>query len=338
MRRGILVVLIAAAVALALGACSLLSPREAEGPALIENVRVKAEQVEVKRGTIAEELIGVGTLVSSRTEYQSFAIDGRLKEFAVKRGDRVRKGDVLLRLDAGGFDLQLAQQKLAVENRQAALGQLQPFVGDPDARRIDLLNLEIEQLKLNRLLEQQRKRVLVAAGDGVVTFLDDIRVGGPIESYRSVIGIARTDRLQLQFVCDLSAYGGDIKVGMPVTVAHEGAAVRGQVAVTPASAPPEDDPLRAELSGRRLLIDFVDALPEGWGLGDGVELRLELRRRPDVLLLPRRAVRQEPGRDFVWIADGDTRREVAVKVGLVTPTEAEIVSGLTEGQKVIVYP
>jgi hypothetical protein len=46
--------------------------------------------------------------------------------------------------------------------------------------------------------------------------------------------------------------------------------------------------------------------------------------------------RSYQGRQFVQIVNGETRREVDVQVGLVNQTEVEIVSGLSEGQQVVV--
>jgi len=55
-----------------------------------------------------------------------------------------------------------------------------------------------------------------------------------------------------------------------------------------------------------------------------------------VLVVPKGAVRQAGGRTTVEVQDGSLRRLVNVKVGITTADTAEIVSGLSEGQMVLV--
>jgi hypothetical protein len=80
----------------------------------------------------------------------------------------------------------------------------------------------------------------------------------------------------------------------------------------------------------------MEKQPEDVQIGHSAEMTIELQNRADVILLPRSAVRSYMGRSYVQIADGSQRREVDVEVGLTTATEAEIVSGLEEGQMVVV--
>jgi hypothetical protein len=169
-----------------------------------------------------------------------------------------------------------------------------------------------------------------------VTFLDGVRVGSPISAYRAVVGIASTDQLQLHYVGDLSAYLNDIKVGMPVILQYQGSPVKATVAVTPLTAQLDENPQRAEINAKKLIFDLVDEIPSGLTSGANMEFKLVLNRKTDSLIIPRGALRSYQGRQYVQIVNGETPREVDVQVGLVNQTEVEIVSGLTEGQQVVV--
>jgi sRNA-binding carbon storage regulator CsrA len=154
-----------------------------------------------------------------------------------------------------------------------------------------------------------------------------------------VVGIAQTDQLQIQYVGDLSAYLSDIEIGMPVVLRYQGAPVQARVAVTPLTAPTppvDSNPRRAEILGKTLVFDFVDAIPSSLSIGDNIEFKLLLTRKDNVLIIPRGALRHYQGRQFVQILEGETRRQADVQVGLMTPTEVEIVRGLKEGQQIIV--
>jgi len=321
-----------------LAGCSLLPKRSESDPGLIENVRVKADVWAVKKGTLTVELTGAAIVVPAREQFYSFQVNGTVGEVRVKRGDRVGRGDVLLRLRTADFALAHARQKLAVENMKLALRQSLKS-GHPDDITIDRMNLDIEQLKLSRLLDNQSKSELVSAVDGIVTFLDDIVSGSKAESYRNVVGIAPSGSLRLHYVGDLSAYGGGIRPGMPVAIQLEGATVMARVAGAPLTFSQDNGhPQQAGTDENNLFFEFVDPIPDGLTLGASLDFQLELVSKPDVLTIPRRALRYENGAVYVQIADADIRRDAEVQIGLVTGTEAEIVSGLTEGQLVVISP
>jgi multidrug efflux pump subunit AcrA (membrane-fusion protein) len=59
-------------------------------------------------------------------------------------------------------------------------------------------------------------------------------------------------------------------------------------------------------------------------------------RKDEALLVPSDAVVRRKGGRFVTVADGLARKEEKVEVGLSNGTQTEIVSGLAEGQTIIV--
>jgi hypothetical protein len=61
-----------------------------------------------------------------------------------------------------------------------------------------------------------------------------------------------------------------------------------------------------------------------------------VQNKDNVLLVPKKAVRSAGTRKFVQYMSGSSRKVANVEVGIVTDDMAEIVSGLTEGQIVIV--
>ncbi|GBG08542.1 RND transporter [Paenibacillus agaridevorans] len=326
---------------LLLSGCTRALERKAAVPELIEPVRVELDLFEVKRGTLALEMKGTGIIVPSATDYYSFEIDGELGQWFVRPGDVVHKGDVLVRLDSGNFDMQLVQQQLAVENRQRALNQeLEAGLDEVNTDNLWLLrtNLRIEQMKLDLLLDRQSKRELKALTDGIVTFADSIRAGDPVTSYRPVAGIARTDKLQLRYIGDLSSRLSHLKLGMSAVLTDPDSSLKtkGVVASLPTGSANASNSARAAILERTLLFDFENEPPDSIRLGDNLEFALELVRKENALIIPRGALRNYQGRDFVLVVDGETSRELDVERGLVTPTEVEIVAGLAEGQQVVV--
>jgi macrolide-specific efflux system membrane fusion protein len=65
-----------------------------------------------------------------------------------------------------------------------------------------------------------------------------------------------------------------------------------------------------------------------------VTLYLEMRK--NVLTIPTSAIKRERGERFVTVIDGDKKVHRKVKIGWNSNGTTEIVSGLNEGEKVII--
>jgi multidrug efflux pump subunit AcrA (membrane-fusion protein)/photosystem II stability/assembly factor-like uncharacterized protein len=84
-----------------------------------------------------------------------------------------------------------------------------------------------------------------------------------------------------------------------------------------------------------LSVDWPDSAPK---LGSVVNVGLVLQQKSDALLVPKKAVHTTGSRSFVELVDGKNRKVTTVQVGIVSGSDAEIVSGLTQGQLVMVGP
>jgi multidrug resistance efflux pump len=73
-------------------------------------------------------------------------------------------------------------------------------------------------------------------------------------------------------------------------------------------------------------------------LGSSVQLQVTLQTKADGLLVPRRAVRSAGASRYVQYLEGANRKTASVQVGIIDGDDAEIVSGLSEGQLVLVRP
>jgi len=68
----------------------------------------------------------------------------------------------------------------------------------------------------------------------------------------------------------------------------------------------------------------------------GAEVSIATRQKKDVLLVPNRAIYREGRSTFVEVISGSSRRKVEVQTGVSDGQFTEIVSGLLEGQKVVI--
>src|SRR4029453_1934519 len=101
---------------------------------------------------------------------------GRIAKMMVTSGAKVKKGDVLVQLNVDGLDIQLKEQQLSVAKAKLSFKQAK-LGGDSDAVDIAQLQMEIENLKLDRLMSTFNSKQLVAGMDGQVTFVEDLDEG-----------------------------------------------------------------------------------------------------------------------------------------------------------------
>ncbi|MBB3150444.1 RND family efflux transporter MFP subunit [Paenibacillus endophyticus] len=329
---------IAAALAavLALTGCGLLpAEQEALQPPLVQPVQEELDMVEAGRGSIQTQLKGTAHFVSSSAEHVSFKESGgRLRAIRVSLGQEVKAGDLLVELEMGDLELQVKLQRLNVERSQLLYKQARDSNASETDLRLREIDMEREKISLVSMESRLQKSQIYAAISGTVTFVEKLNAGEMVNAYQTIVSIADTSRMQLTYVAAEAKELQAVVAGMPVKLKYKGRAYTGNVVQSPSNVPIGADNAKIESNAVTIFIN-VNEEPDGIHIGDSAELTIELQKRENVIVLPRSAVRTYMGRLYVQIADGDRRKEVDVEVGLTTPTEAEIVKGVAEGQQVI---
>jgi HlyD family secretion protein len=89
-----------------------------------------------------------------------------------------------------------------------------------------------------------------------------------------------------------------------------------------------------------VVIDFVDPRERRPSLGDAfrVEVRIVVWEKPDVLLVPTSSLFRTDGEWSAFVAQGDVVQKRTVKIGERNEQGAEVLEGLSVGDKVVAYP
>lgn len=326
--------------------CAML-PQEEEilAPPLVKPEEEVFELYTVTRKDIYRLVQATGALISSETQTVFFENHGvRLYDILVEPGDNVAAGDLLASGESGRLEEQIKLQKLDIEileidlkflNETKSAAKADPNTPANDLRRFDRdidikrLSLQKANIVLESLKEQLEQKHLISPIDGIVTYVADFRQGDMVDAFRPLVTVANPSALQIRYQ-GVSAM--PVRTGMNVKVLHEGQEYQGEVVMAP------DSPnIGREAINRDEIRIKVENLPKDARMGDSIDFEIIIQHKEDTLVIPRRALQRFMGETTVLMMDNGSKREVNVEVGIETPTEVEILSGLNEGQSVIVH-
>ena len=278
--------------------------------------RVKAAEAAVRRTTAeVERALAAHELAESEWERTRRLFDTGVisrQEFEqAQAAERTARED----LKVAEYALQIAR----FEEEQARATLLQ-FTGDPGG------NSEPHEIKapvdgrVLRLFEESES--IVGAGSPL------LELGDPAD---------------LEIVVDvLSADGVKIEPGARMILEHWGGAepLEARVRLVEPSAFLKISALGVEEQRVNVIGDLVDPPGRRPSLGDAfrVEARIVVWEGEDVLKVPTSALFREQDQWAVFVEDNGSARLQIIEVGHQNGMESEVVSGLAEGQRVILHP
>jgi RND family efflux transporter MFP subunit len=272
----------------------------------------------------------------------------RIVELPKAEGDRVKPGDLLVRFEIPSLSTDVATRKAEaetararVDNAQANVTRLTTLVQHGVAAQKELEDARRELAEARAALAQAESatqnaavlasRTVVRARFAGVIAKRAHNPGDMVEASASDVILRVIDPSRLQVVASVAIPDvRRVEVGRPVRILVPGSdePELGKVLTRPAAV----DPAGVTADAR---VSFAAATR----LAAGTPVRLEIvaEQHPNALAVPAVAVLHEDQDAFVMIAGSDNKaHKRKVAIGLSTPTEAEITSGLKAGDAVVV--
>jgi membrane fusion protein (multidrug efflux system) len=261
----------------------------------------------------------------------SIAVTGVAK----KEGDRVKAGDVLIRLEKGAPNpmlLSYSRSLALYEDARADAERMRALYkeGAVSKQALDKAELALAVSK-GDLANAREGTSLVATHGGVVTSVL-VKEGEMANAYAPLMWIARTDSVKVSFDAG-STQAADLKAGQKAvwSFGGNGDSGTGTVSRIDLSADPESHLVK----GEALFPNPAGRLMPG----TVISFKALSGERRSVIRVPIDCLVERSGEAIVFAveATGDTliARRRAVKIGLMTPDEVEIVSGLEAGDRVV---
>ncbi len=340
-------------VLVGLTACNFLGSSDQE--------EVSQQLVEVVRGDVTISINGSGTIEVVNEADLSFSINGKIDEIYVKENDGVSESEVLARLDTAALELAVTQARATLVQAQATLEQakatLEQAFYDLDIlerRHVSYEQQRILKLQINAVelqikaavtqvdaaeqtleeaLKQIDEAIIIAPFDGVVASVDADE-GDTVSTVTTIFHLVDPSSMELNAEVD--------EIDIPDVKPR-------QRAIIEVDALPELQ-LEGWVTSIGLLPRVESGLvlyevkigfdvPKGAGLKIGMSATADIiiRQRSNVLLVPNRAITQDSqSNSVVKVMVGEQTEERPVVIGISDGLQTEIVSGLNEGETVVI--
>ncbi len=335
---------------------------QGEIPELLEPAGVKVDTVTVERDDIFE-IAAYRAEVLPYVEEVHFEVDGRLKEMHVSLGEVVEAGQVLASLD----DESLAKKIDSLEE-QIEDTIMQGECSDAQAKNeINIAKVELDRMKHNgtawkncysKELQIERKEVdlrqeqelrslkleelskqlmsaraeaenatLTAPVSGEVVYIGSQKNGDSIKAFAPVICIADKEkvRIESEFISEDEIKEADKVWARILDREYE-------VTYIPYES---SEYFSKVLSGEELRSTFAleeETLPE---CGNFAAILVRSQYKKDCLTIPFHALNRDQNGYYAYKMVNGNREQCYLEVGIITSVEAEILSGLEEGDEVL---
>ncbi|HVP12759.1 MAG TPA: efflux RND transporter periplasmic adaptor subunit [Phycisphaerae bacterium] len=318
--------------------------------------------VDVRRETLRQYAPAVGSFRARQSTRIGPQVTGRVQEVLVNVGDIVSKGQVLLRLDPSFFQIDVEQNKAAVDAAQAALANAAVDVADSERemnRRLELFGRDAGSTKERDDAIAARDRAIANHAEKAAKLaeakrkldyaqqqLDETRIRAPFDGAitarlvdpgetaalmppTQLVEIQEVGVLYLEFSLPQELLDV-VGAGTPMEFEVEGVKNGGGSGMVAVVFPAIDAATRSFRC--RAIIENQD---RKYQPGLLAQVKVVTREVKDALVVPRTALSQTAsGWQTVVAVDG---RPVTrpVDIGLITDDWAEVLGGLAEGDRVV---
>jgi len=328
------------------------------------------KQVTIESGSITEKAIAVGQIQPRQKFSIKSKLSGIVKTCLVNVGDRVRAGDAMFEIapdptpqELTDVDRQLDSARASYERAQADFSRAQELVrqgllpkSDMDARREAFELAKIALAKAEQGRELTRRGRIAGAGISMESIVRAPAAGTvltrtvnpgdpitPLTSYQPGTELATvadmTDLIFKGTVDEIDV--GKLRVGLPTRIkvgALPTDVVTGSVSRIAPQAQQKEGATLFDVE-IELAKDTKIVLRAGYSANADVIIR----EKKEVLIVPERVVTFEDGgkKAFVELPSANPKEEpkkTEVKLGISDGMNAEVLSGLSKGAKVVERP
>lgn len=332
-RSAVKAVILLAAVALLTAIAKMPATKREAPPTEAPPVNVTVETV-VSQPELADTFDLPAAIEPNRVIKVAAEVGGRIEQIGPVKGETVRKGDLLIQINADLLQPQFDSAKAQVEYNQIEHERMANLVKDDATARRDLDNATTQLAISKAQLEEIRARLdrtrIVAPTAGVLNDLL-IEEGEYIDPGKPVAEVVETDPVKVAVEVperDIAFFSVGDEAEVFVNIKGVETQRAGKIAFISELANPQTRSTRMEI-----LLDNKERL-----LHSGQIVRVHLTRRilKDVILIPLLAVIPMEDSMAVYIVSSSQAERREVKLGIIRGDHVQVTSGLQPGDPLII--
>ncbi|HAU4908825.1 TPA: efflux RND transporter periplasmic adaptor subunit [Aeromonas hydrophila] len=295
-------------------------------------------QVNIRAQTVSQSLAEpsiklVSKLAANRSVVISPEVTGRIVKIAVRSGQQVKQGDVLIALDAGKQQAELAEQSASVRDESRKLRDMRRLVARGAITTSEQEGQEATvaqaQARADAAKYELSLRTLLAPFDGSVSLID-LSEGALVNSGDTLLHLDELAKLRLDLAVP-ERYLSLLRPGMAVTAtssAWPDQSFRGVLETLDSRVSNDTQNIKA-----RVIIPNPDGQ-----LRPGMLLNVELSLPPQKMtLIPAQSVEYAGEQRFVYRLEPNGKvKRVPVVLGDTHGEEVWVTEGLKVGDRIVV--
>jgi membrane fusion protein (multidrug efflux system) len=290
------------------------------------------EVVELRPTVVQEDLVAVGSLRSNESVVLRPEVAGRIAQIGFRDGQPVRRGQLLIGLDASVNQAEVAQARAEFELAQSNLRRTEDLARknfiSSSAQEQAASTVQVSEAKLKLAEARLAKMQIVAPFDGVVG-IRNVSVGDYVKDGTDLVNVEDVGILKADFRLP-ERHFTQIRVGQPVEVMADAVPGERFLGAIDATNP------RIDASGRSLEVRArLSNQERKLRPGMFVRVRVIIGERANALLVPEEAIVPLGEDFFVFRVESAVARRVKVKTGVRRAAKVEILEGLAAGDQVV---
>jgi membrane fusion protein (multidrug efflux system) len=274
-----------------------------------------------------------GTLEAQRTVELIAKVEGQITELGVEEGDRVREGRVLLEIDPREQSLRTEEARVRAETAASELTRIEDMAqrGLESERALETARQDHAVRQAEYELERVRldAHSLKAPFGGRLT-ARKVELGQTVQAGTALLILADVEPLEVNLHLPEQVVGS-LAEGQTVEIRADvapGSTLQGRVERIAAVVDPATSTVKVTLR--------VDELAAGVRVGSFVRARITTDVHLGAVAVPRKALVEEAGASFLFVAEADSVRKVEVQTGYADEEWIEIASGVAIGERIVV--
>jgi membrane fusion protein (multidrug efflux system) len=288
---------------------------------------------DVKRRELVDRIEAIGTTYANESVTLTAPVTELIESVNFSDGQVVKRDDVLVQLSTNVQEASLASARATLDEAEKQLARIERLAkqGNTAETRLDeqIRVRDTSRAEVERMQAEIARRIIRAPFDGVIG-LKRISPGALVQPGTELATLQDISVLKLDFTVP-EIYFTSLEAGQEIsarTPVYRDEEFRGQVA----TVDPRVDPVSRAVTVRALLPNADRRLKPGMLMGVTI-----VRERVNAMMVPEQSVVGVGAQSFVYRLEADNKvRQVEIKTGRRDPGFVEVVSGLKEGDVIVI--